>query len=288
MKADGVSTWDEGTGQSTYRDRDMRPNPQGKNRRTVWNIPTVPFSGEHYATFPFELVDIPIKAGCPKYVCKKCGTPREKIYGKRDIILSEKPATGKHKDSPVNSPGGREHYISEQRKYHVNQKSIAEFIKPYIKGSESQLTVEFGEHTWPHWIRTDDSGASLPNPKQYRRLKDICDIPDDYDKEMLTTVKVTVDDKGSKNVLLGYTDCGCGAGFEPGIVLDPFIGSGTTAIVAEQLGMNWVGIEINEEYKELAMERIKHGDGYIRKKVKSERMVKDIKYKCVNIDNFME
>jgi site-specific DNA-methyltransferase (adenine-specific) len=35
---------------------------------------------------------------------------------------------------------------------------------------------------------------------------------------------------------------------ENGIVLDPFLGSGTTSVVAKKLGRNYVGIEINEEY----------------------------------------
>ena len=43
---------------------------------------------------------------------------------------------------------------------------------------------------------------------------------------------------------------------EDGIVLDPFIGSGTTAFVAEKLKRNWLGIELNPEYAKLAEERI--------------------------------
>ena len=41
-----------------------------------------------------------------------------------------------------------------------------------------------------------------------------------------------------------------------GPVLDPFLGSGTTAIAAEQLGLEWVGIEKSAEYVELAKARI--------------------------------
>lgn len=44
---------------------------------------------------------------------------------------------------------------------------------------------------------------------------------------------------------------------EGGIVLDPFIGSGTTAVAAEKLKRNWLGIELNPKYTELANERIK-------------------------------
>jgi site-specific DNA-methyltransferase (adenine-specific) len=40
------------------------------------------------------------------------------------------------------------------------------------------------------------------------------------------------------------------------IVLDPFVGSGTTSIAASQLGRQWIGFEINPEYVILARERI--------------------------------
>ena len=39
-------------------------------------------------------------------------------------------------------------------------------------------------------------------------------------------------------------------------VLDPFLGSGTTAAVAQGLGRNWVGIESNPEYLAMATERL--------------------------------
>jgi len=41
-----------------------------------------------------------------------------------------------------------------------------------------------------------------------------------------------------------------------GTVLDPFFGAGTVGLVAEKLNMNWVGIELNSEYAEIAKERI--------------------------------
>jgi len=44
---------------------------------------------------------------------------------------------------------------------------------------------------------------------------------------------------------------------KPGdIVLDPFVGSGTTALAALQLGRHFVGIDISNEYVELSNERI--------------------------------
>ena len=40
-------------------------------------------------------------------------------------------------------------------------------------------------------------------------------------------------------------------------VLDPFFGSGTAGVVAQQLGCSYLGIELHREYVELAAERLK-------------------------------
>jgi site-specific DNA-methyltransferase (cytosine-N4-specific) len=39
-------------------------------------------------------------------------------------------------------------------------------------------------------------------------------------------------------------------------VLDPFVGSGTTALVAHQLGRTAIGIELNPDYADIAQERL--------------------------------
>jgi len=48
-----------------------------------------------------------------------------------------------------------------------------------------------------------------------------------------------------------------------GIVLDPFFGSGTTGAVAQRLGRKWIGIELNEDYIELASKRFKQTDMFV-------------------------
>jgi DNA modification methylase len=50
--------------------------------------------------------------------------------------------------------------------------------------------------------------------------------------------------------------CTCETGWQPGVVLDPFFGAGTTALEAERLNRDWIGIELNPEYRELALARI--------------------------------
>ncbi len=48
---------------------------------------------------------------------------------------------------------------------------------------------------------------------------------------------------------------------QDGIVLDPFLGSGTTAAVAKQMGRHYIGIELNPDYCELAKQRIGGASG---------------------------
>lgn len=50
--------------------------------------------------------------------------------------------------------------------------------------------------------------------------------------------------------------CKCDADVTPCTVLDPFLGSGTTLMVADQIGRNGVGIELNPTYADMARKRI--------------------------------
>jgi DNA modification methylase len=50
--------------------------------------------------------------------------------------------------------------------------------------------------------------------------------------------------------------CDCGAGVAPCVVLDPFMGSGTTALVARTHGRRSIGVELNPEYARLAADRL--------------------------------
>lgn len=45
----------------------------------LWKLPTQPYAGSHYATFPMALPKRLIEAMCPQKVCVECGRPSERI-----------------------------------------------------------------------------------------------------------------------------------------------------------------------------------------------------------------
>lgn len=56
----------DGLAREGYRMKNREYNPLGRNRRTVWSIPSQPYPDAHFATFPEKLVEPCILAGCPE------------------------------------------------------------------------------------------------------------------------------------------------------------------------------------------------------------------------------
>ena len=54
---------------------------------------------------------------------------------------------------------------------------------------------------------------------------------------------------------IGWTDCGHNS-WRPGVVLDPFAGSGTTLMVATGHGRDAIGIDIDARNADLALDRV--------------------------------
>lgn len=135
-----------------------------------------------------------------------------------------------------------------------------------------------------HWFRKDTTGFSYPSVEDWNAIKWLIDDLSDEFKSIdqkITDVTVETDDilknthKGRikravwsintkpfkgyhyaafpeelvKTPILACTS-------EGGIVLDPFSGSGTTAIVAAKLNRNYIGMDLNESYVNISKERI--------------------------------
>lgn len=58
-----------------------------------------------------------------------------------------------------------------------------------------------------------------------------------------------------------YTYGAC-AGFDGEVVLDPFVGAGTTCAVAKSMGRRWIGIDVSEPYLKYAERRIQEASLY--------------------------
>jgi DNA modification methylase len=67
------------------------------------------------------------------------------------------------------------------------------------------------------------------------------------DTKSLTKATFSMDIPGKAIKILTYKD---------DIVLDPFMGSGTSAVAAEVLERRWIGIELSPDYTEVARKRV--------------------------------
>ena len=149
----------------------------GRNKRTVWEIPTQPYSEAHFATFPEALVVPCVLAGTSERgACPACGAPLVRVVDVRQEIIAA---------------GG------------------------YGKVGD---------------------GARNPATRT--------DLPKDKTRRIATTT--------------GWSPgCDCEpADPVPCVVLDPFAGSGTTGKVSVELGREFIGVELNPEYADLAAKRI--------------------------------
>lgn len=156
-------------------------NPSGKNPGDIFTITVQPFAEAHFAVFPPELVRKPLISSCPKEICTKCGSPRERILQDMKQLTPE-----------------QEKELKDQRE------------------KQQQYIAEGGGR------------GRVPNG------------------DLVNTEKVTV----------GWTKCNCGAPFAPGVVLDPFSGSGTTCLVAKEEGRRFIGFDINPVYCDMARNRL--------------------------------
>lgn len=202
-------------------------HPNGKNPGDVLEIPVKAFPEAHFAVYPPELCETPIKSSCPQTVCAVCGTPYE-----RDV--DEIP-------------------VWERDRTDIEREQLKKALERY---DESDLTEEHLEavrrvgfndagYTEVHQVGLGKAGEDAEI-----LAREAKDVLGGYFREITLTAHETA----------GWSQsCDCpvvGDYTEPGIVLDPFAGAGTTCLVAKRLGRRFVGIELNEEYVAMAQKRI--------------------------------
>lgn len=63
------------------------------------------------------------------------------------------------------------------------------------------------------------------------------------------------------------------------VILDPFVGSGTTAVAAKKLGKNYIGIDSNEKYVKIAQRRLKELEEEINSGIFFKKEEKELQLK---------
>lgn len=85
------------------------PNPAGRNKRSVWTIPTAPYPEAHFATFPPKLIEPMILAGTSaRGACPECGAPWERVTSERPYPKDLANARKAH-GGAENNLGGQRH-----------------------------------------------------------------------------------------------------------------------------------------------------------------------------------
>jgi DNA modification methylase len=69
-------------GKHTRETLNEKPVAPKRNKRSVWTVTTKPFKGAHFATFPMDLIEPCVLAGCPEKICVDCGKPYKRVMQK--------------------------------------------------------------------------------------------------------------------------------------------------------------------------------------------------------------
>ena len=236
-----------------------------RNKRSVWTITTKPFKGAHFATFPMDLIEPCVLAGCPEKMCVDCGKPYiRQARVEKNLTAAE---VKKIKEDIVKTNKIKKPYAIVEKEF---RNQVVEYrdlprhdkLRIYLKEyrTKSRITIDaieehFGTQSPHHWF---EKGGSYPNKNDWIKLKKLLSLDDTYDQAM-TEVFYKSGLKGDNNYVDGgfAKQCDCETNeTKTGTVLDPFAGSGTTGIVASNHNRNSVLLELNQEYIELAKERI--------------------------------
>lgn len=178
----------------------------GTNPGDVWRIDHTPRGG-HLAPFPEELVRRCITLACPETVCTACGTPRRRIVERTTELDMTRPQAR------------RAAALAEEKR----------LTEAHIAAIQATGISDAGKAT------LTQTGTGRNSAEVRRLAAEAKAALGGYFREFTFARRRTI----------GWSDCGCGASFAPGVVLDPFAGSGTTVRVAAEMGREGIGIDID-------------------------------------------
>jgi len=127
----------------------------------------------------------------------------------------------------------------------------------YDSGAIQEKSVTTGIHTNNKY--TGETNAYFYNKKNVNAGLSRMDVGENRNKRSVWTVTTKPFSEAHfatfpEKLIVDCIKAGCTEG---GIVLDPFMGAGTTAVVACKLNRNYIGFELNPEYIKIAEKRIR-------------------------------
>ena len=137
--------------------------------------------------------------------------------------------------------------LSKSQRYHFDQTAISEEASPNTHARVARHKDGQGSDRAHDGTKLMTPSESVTQPVSRRNKRSVWTIPaEPYSEAHFATFPR----KLVEPCIL--------AGSAPGdVVLDPFMGSGTTAQVAESLSRQWIGCEINPEYVALQADRLR-------------------------------
>jgi hypothetical protein len=164
------------------------------------------------------LCTIPIESMCPREVCTVCGTPRRRIVGDAEYVRNDSDRV-------------------PARLAHSNGTRVAEGVHQHKQTDGSNTSVTRVAPTLG-WTCCGCGDGCTP-PGRTERFTPATDTSP-ATVEMVATLGM----------------CADSSHFRPGVVLDPFGGSGTVGAVATGHGRDAILVDLDERNAELARDRI--------------------------------
>lgn len=178
----------------------------GTNPGDVWKIGLRRDVSRHLAPFPEELVERLVDLACPIRVCSQCGKPSERIVRRTHELDMSRPQARRAVELAQQHKLGPAHFDA------IRATGISD------AGKALHVQTGTGRNSAAVKVLAAEAKAALKG----------------YFREFTFTKKQTA----------GWTDCGCAARYRPGIVLDPFMGTGTTLRTACSMGRSAIGIDL--------------------------------------------
>lgn len=170
-----------------------------------WEMKAARHLGEHPAAFPDELASRVISLGCPERVCRQCGKPRSRI-AKRSMDLD---------------------LTRPQARRALELFKAARLTRRHLNAIRATGISDAGKGRLQQGGRKNDRAVQRLANEAKKALRG-------YFREFTFARRVTV----------GFTSCRCRKGWEAGLVLDAFAGTGTTIRVAESMKRRAVGLDL--------------------------------------------